>query len=105
MQEEEEKLDKNNLLNNICMELQHHAQHGESHDLYDKVSYLVREFKPRTQIIKYKNGKVIIDPIIIAEIWRQHCKDLYKSAKPTISEKQATPQERKPGILKSEVGQ
>lgn len=44
---------------NIQKELEAHANNNRTHQLNDKVRYVPREFRPRTQIIKNENYEVI----------------------------------------------
>ena len=67
--------DKNQHIARVCQELKEHANTNRSHELYDIVKYLSREFKPQTQIIKY-NGETITNANSIAEVWTQYCKKL-----------------------------
>lgn len=60
--------DKSYCITRICTELERHAKNNRTHDLYDKVRYLAREFPPRMPIIKKENNKVITDMEDIAEV-------------------------------------
>lgn len=46
------KRNKNENINNLCAELEKHANENRFKELYNKVKYLARKFKVKTQIIK-----------------------------------------------------
>lgn len=95
--------DKNIHIDRICAELERHSTENHSTELYRKVRYLAREFKPRTQIIKDNEGNVITDAKGIAGVWRTYCTELFqgdlKSDLGDLSE------ELEPSILREEVEQ
>lgn len=94
--------DKNNHIKEICKQLEQHADRQESRELFDKVKYLTKEFKPQTQIIKDNLGKAVTNPEGIAAIWKQYCEVLFHDDDEE-ADTEATSEDKEPYILKSEV--
>ena len=92
--------DKNEHLHNVCKELEIHANRHESHELFDKVRYLSREFKPRTQAIKNHQGKLITNLEGITEVWKTYCQNLYDD---NFTPLESSIHTQEPAILSEEV--
>lgn len=99
----ESRKDKNQYIHNICIEIENHANQNNTHDLYNRVKYLSRDFKPKTQIIQDDQGNIITDLKGIAEVWKNYCTKLYHDNPTTCLESENRQYEMEPGILKTEV--
>lgn len=93
--------DKNEHINKICGDLEMHATANHSKELYNKVKYLSREFKAKTQIIKDKQGNIITDVEGIAKVWRDYCVQLFQDTPDTVPEDHL--KDLEPEILREEV--
>ncbi|KMQ87481.1 endonuclease-reverse transcriptase [Lasius niger] len=50
--------DKNDHLNNICSEIQHHVNITQPKDAFDKIKYITRKFKPRSWAVCDSNNNL-----------------------------------------------
>ena len=95
--------DKNNYLNNICAEIQAHADTAETKDLFMKIKQITRKFKPRSWVIHNSEGELMTEIEEIAETWRQYCKKLYEDPNYVPEESEIHVDQMEPSILRSEV--
>lgn len=95
--------DKNQYLENICTEIEHHADKYQTADLFRKVKQITHKVKPSSWVIDDKNGNPIHEVAKVAERWKEYCEELYQdqSSKSTSSNKIIGDEE--PSILRSEV--
>lgn len=93
--------DKNNFIQQTCVELEQHAEKCESRKLFQTVKFLSREFKTHTQVIQNESQEIIRDAYGIAEVWRLYCMKLFDDN--SLNTYQLHEIELEPSILKSEV--
>jgi hypothetical protein len=98
--------DKNNFINNICKEIQEHADRNETKDLFRKLKQINKKFKSRTWIINDKAGNSITDIEQIIIRWSEYCKELYNdegTGRTLNVASAAITDNQEPEILKEEV--
>ncbi|PZC74827.1 hypothetical protein B5X24_HaOG207140 [Helicoverpa armigera] len=98
--------DKNRHLTNICREIQAHADRLQPGELFKKVRYLTRSFKPKTWVVEDEHGSAISELNEVAERWRQYCQDLYQDVTTSVqAHSQPCSSEQEPPILFEELVQ
>lgn len=100
--------DRNNHLKDICVELEKNAERHETKDLFKKIRYITRQFKPKTWAVQDSNGVTVTEIKDIAGVWKEYCEQLFTSNSTTLSPDINTSSEiahktTEPSILKSEV--
>lgn len=95
--------DKNSHLQNICAEVEEHADKHETKDLYKKIRIVTRQFKPKTWAIENSNGETVTDIKEITNVWKDYCGSLFLDPSPEHVEIPSSLQEMEPDILKDEV--
>jgi exonuclease III len=96
------KKDKNEFIKTVCEKLENHAIRSESHELFQTVKYLTREFRPQTQAVMDAQGRRITDPVGIAATWREYCTQLYKEDD-DLTITHMGPCDLEPYILRAEI--
>ncbi|KMQ89503.1 endonuclease-reverse transcriptase [Lasius niger] len=94
--------DKNNFLNDICADIQLHANRFQSKDVFHKIKQITRKFKPRTWTISDENGVPVTEIDSIIETWRRYCERLYAKDELVVASRREE-YEREPHILIEEV--
>uniref|UniRef100_H3B2Y3 Reverse transcriptase domain-containing protein n=1 Tax=Latimeria chalumnae TaxID=7897 RepID=H3B2Y3_LATCH len=69
-------------LNNICEELEKANSNGNAKKIFQTVQKLTGEFKPRSQLIKDQNGKILTETAEILNRWLKYCEQLYADDSP-----------------------
>lgn len=96
--------DKNKQINDICDEIEQHANYSESRELFNKIKYLSKEFQPRTQIIQDEFGNTTTDPLEIVEVWKKYCLGLFgETASTSDNRVDLGDVIKEPAILRTEV--
>lgn len=95
--------DKNQHLENICIEIERHAEKYQTADLFKKVKQITHKFKPSSWVIDDKNGKPIHEVAEVAERWREYCEELYQAQPAQTTAPAEVVSEKEPDILRSEV--
>lgn len=93
--------DKEKHISNICKELERRANRHETQKIFNKVIYLSRKFKPRTQRIKIDHGVIINNLEDITGVWKNYCQKLCADNSEMLCEDIQTIKELY--ILRSEV--
>ncbi|XP_070168800.1 craniofacial development protein 2-like [Polyergus mexicanus] len=94
--------DKNNFLNDICADIQLHANRFQSKDVFHKIKLITRKFKPRTWTISDENGVPVTEIDSIIETWRRYCERLYAEDELVVPSGREE-YEQEPHILMEEV--
>jgi hypothetical protein len=94
--------DKNQYINQICQEIEAHANTIHTRDLFQKVNFLSREFKPQTWVIEDEEGRTLTDIEVVLRRWRNYCAALYEEREYIGSDSTAM-EDLEPDILMSEV--
>ncbi|KAJ2942978.1 hypothetical protein O0L34_g15168 [Tuta absoluta] len=99
--------DKNEHINSICQDIEDHAASIHTRDLFMKVKYITREFKPKTWAIEDDAGNLITEIDKVTERWRAYCEKLYKDTRAISVEQPSSSsqiiEELEPHILDSEI--
>lgn len=93
--------DKNLHFMKICAELQEHADHNNTKDLFTKIRHITRKFKPRSWAVRDQDDNLISELDGIVGTWRNYCMDLY-SDQPNM-DTEAPDYQEEPDILMDEV--
>lgn len=92
--------DRNSSLQELCREIQAHANTGNPREMFLKIKCLNRDFKPKTWSVRNTDGHLITNLDEIIEVWRTYCENLYSDV---YCEAPLLNHEREPDILLSEV--
>ncbi|XP_072947691.1 uncharacterized protein [Epargyreus clarus] len=96
--------DYNQYLNSICQDIENHAQHLHTKDLFLKVKNIIRDVRPKTWIIDDGNGNLMTEIDQVTERWRSYCQGLYTDNRRLGHTDISIEQNHlEPVILKSEV--
>ena len=71
------KVDKQQQLEGMCMELKAANSKGNSRKLFQIVKSMTRKFQPRLQGIQSGTGENLTEAAQIADRWKGYCEDLY----------------------------
>lgn len=85
---------------NICREIENHANTNQTKDLFNKIKTITRNFKPKSHSIRDQNGRLQTDLNEVLKVWRDYCENLYKDVAKVNS---AASDQLEPDILLSEV--
>lgn len=97
------KRDKNNFISSICDEIQKHADHNETKDLFGKIKTLTRDFKIKNWAIEDTNGCLKTNFTEIAEVWRGYCQNLYDCFNSAEDNENNAIHPEEPDILRREI--
>lgn len=95
--------DKNYYLENICTEIEHHADQYQTGDLFRKIKQITRKFKPSSWVIDDREGNPIHDIAKVTERWREYCEELYQDEDASCGIIHDPVKDPEPGILRSEI--
>ncbi|XP_072943571.1 uncharacterized protein [Epargyreus clarus] len=96
--------DYNQYLNSICQDIENHAQHLHTRDLFLKVKNIIRDVRPKTWTIDDADGNLISEIDLVTERWRSYCEGLYADNRSWERANILIEQNHlEPDILKSEV--
>ena len=70
--------DKNRFINEICEEIEQHANDYQPKDLFAKVRQLTRQSKLKTWAIDDNQGRPLSSLKEVLNRWREYCEELYK---------------------------
>ena len=71
------RVDKQQQLEGMCMELEAANSKGNSRKLFQIVKSMTRKFQPRLQGIQSATGENLTEAAQIADRWKGYCEDLY----------------------------
>ena len=94
--------DKNDHLNQLCKEIEHHSSQNNSRNLFKGVKELTDKGITRLAVIKDENGTILTESKEIKERWKSYCEGLFAS-KETDPSVHIDTFEEEPDILLSEV--
>ncbi|VEN52761.1 unnamed protein product [Callosobruchus maculatus] len=69
--------DKSSYLQQMCREIEMHANANHSKEMFFKVKCLSRDFKPKSWAVKNPEGELITNLHEVIEVWRNYCENLY----------------------------
>ena len=95
------RMDKQQQLEGMCMELEAANSKGNSRQLFQIVKAMTLKFYPHLQGIQSATGKNLTEAAQIADRWKGYCEDLYCDEEGTGIEQEYWEQEPPP--LRSEV--
>ncbi|CAH2084809.1 unnamed protein product [Euphydryas editha] len=70
--------DLNAHIQNICKEIEAHANKHESRDLHQKIRTLTRSLSSKTWAIENSQGETVTELEEISETWRKYCQSLFE---------------------------
>ncbi|XP_012553302.2 LINE-1 reverse transcriptase homolog [Bombyx mori] len=96
--------DRNQYLQNLCIELEIHANKHETRDLHQKIKSLTKTLSSKTWAIENSQGETVTDLEDISETWKQYCQSLFQDPNSHCFDPTAPQDEEiEPSILKDEV--
>ena len=69
--------DKENHINEICQQIESNVITNSFKDLYQGVKKLTKKFRPRIDVIKDENSKILSEGSEVKDRWKTYCKKLY----------------------------
>ncbi|KAJ2946814.1 hypothetical protein O0L34_g16138 [Tuta absoluta] len=95
--------DRDEHINNICNEIEGHADRAQTQDLFLKVKQLTGTFKPKSCIIDDSRGNTLTELETVLERWRNYCYELYRDEEGLNIERRWDNHMEEPQLLLSEV--
>lgn len=69
--------DHNAYLQNICSQVEAHADRHETRDLHQKIKTITKSLTSRTLAIENSNGEIVTEIGDISETWKMYCQSLF----------------------------
>jgi len=95
------RVDKQQQLEGMCVELEAANAKGNSRQLFQIVKSMTRKFQPRRQCIQSATSETLTQAAQIADRWKGYCEDLYHDEERNRTEQEYW--EHEPPPLRSEV--
>ncbi|CAH2086615.1 unnamed protein product [Euphydryas editha] len=96
--------DLNAHIQNICKEIEAHANKHESRDLHQKIRTLTRSLSSKTWAIENSQGETVTELEEISETWRKYCQSLFEDPQSQCFDStEPSDEEKEPNILKDEI--
>ncbi|KAL0879221.1 hypothetical protein ABMA27_003004 [Loxostege sticticalis] len=96
--------DQNAQLQNICAEVEAHADKHEDRDLHRKIRSITKTLSSRTWAIENSQGETMTEIDAISETWKEYCQSLFEDPQSQcFASTEPANEELEPDILKTEV--
>jgi len=96
--------DRNSYFQNLCAEVEVHANKHEARDLHQKIRSITKTLSSRTWAVENSRGETVTEIDAITEAWKQYCQSLFEDPHSrNFASTELKNEDIEPNILRDEV--